>query len=171
VSKLQETEFKSPIAFALARQLRGMWTMARQAIEQIHDEKWTDGVKGDEEWFYSLRIYHIIEAAEFYSRDTPKRMQWGARLGEINWWETISHKKAAELISKGDMLVYLNEIALKLENYLKDVSDEVVLGKDKFHWFASILEKYQYLIRHNSFHLGELTMHLRAHNFERIKWS
>jgi hypothetical protein len=168
--KLEDKDFKSRIAFALARQFRGMWAMTRQAVEQIPDKDWTLGAKCDPKWFYSLRVYHIIETAEFYARNTPDRMQWGARLGKLNWWETITHQEAAELVVKGDMLVYIDDIAKIIESNLKAVSDSNLLQMDGFHWFSSILEKYQYLIRHNTYHLGELTMQLRDHNHDRIKW-
>jgi hypothetical protein len=171
MSKLEETDFKSLIAFGLARQFRGIWTMTRQAIEQVPDAAWARGVKGDEEWFYSLRVYHIIETAEFYSRDMHEGMQWGARLGKVNWWDSITHKEAAKKVVKGDMLVYLDEIAQYIEGLLKRASDKDLLRKDGFHWFSSIIEKYQYLIRHNTYHLGELTMQLRVQGNKRIKWS
>ena len=63
----------------------------------------------------------MIETAEFYSRDTPEGMLWGARLGKVNWWETISAKDAAEKVVKGDTLIYLNEMAQYIENLLKRV--------------------------------------------------
>jgi hypothetical protein len=171
VSKLKETDFKSEYAFGLARQFRGMWAMTRDAIEQIPDADWTKGINSDDEWFYALRVYHIIETAEFYARDTHEGFKWGTRLGEPNWWDRISHKKAAEKVIKGDMLVYLNDIAQYLENNLKRLDDQALLKKDGFHWFSSILEKLQYLLRHNSFHLGELTQQLRGLGHKRIEWT
>ena len=168
--KLEAKAFKSPIAFSLARQFEEMWEMTRQAIDLLPDDEWTVGVKGDEEWFYSLRVYHMLETAEFYSRDTPKGMLWGARLGKVNWWETISHKEASEKIIKGDMRIYLDEIARYIRSNLQRVSDVELLQKDGFHQFASVLEKFQYLLRHNTYHLGELTMQLRCLGHNRIKW-
>ena len=171
MSKLKEKDFKSKMAFSLARQFRGMWAMTRDAIELIPDKDWAHGVDVDKMWFYSLRVYHMIETAEFYAREAPEGMLWGARLGQVNWWEKISAKEAAEQVVKGDTLIYLNEIAFYIENHLKRVSDQDLLAKDGFHWFSSILEKYLYLIRHNTYHLGELTMDLRNRGSERIKWS
>ncbi len=69
------------------------------------------------------------------------------------------------------MLVFLNDIAHYIENYLKRVSDKELLEKDGFDWLSSVLEKFQYLIRHNTYHLGELTMQLRACDCKRIEWS
>ncbi|MFX0168590.1 MAG: hypothetical protein ACFE89_04440 [Candidatus Hodarchaeota archaeon] len=171
MSKLKETDFKSLLAFSLARQFWGIWGMTRQAIAQIPDSEWPHGVEVDHEWFYSLRVYHLIETIEFYSKDTPKGMQWGARLGTVNWWETISHKEAAERITKATATAYMNEIAEHLDKHLRSVTDEELMGKDEFHWFASVLEKFQYVIRHSSFHLGELAMYLRDQSCERMKWS
>jgi hypothetical protein len=168
--KLEAKEFKSPIAFSIAPEFRSLWAMTRDAIEHIPDEDWTQGIENDNEWFYSLRVYHMIETAEFYARDTPEGMLWGARLGKVNWGETISHRQAAEMVIKGDMLIYLSDIATLIDTHLKGISDKLLLQKDGFHWFSSVLEKYLYLIRHNTYHLGELTMHLRACSHDRIKW-
>jgi uncharacterized damage-inducible protein DinB len=171
LSKLKESDFKSQCAFALARQFQEMWEMTRNAIEQVSDVYWTQGIKEDKEWFYSLRVYHIIETAEFYARDTPKGFQWGARIGEVNWWERLSHKEVAEKIIKGDMRVYLNDIAKYIEGNLKKAADKGLLKIDGFQEFSSVLEKLQYLLRHNTYHLGELTMQLRALGHERVKWT
>ncbi len=171
MSKLEESAFKSKIAFSLAKEFQWMWEMTRNAIEQIPEKEWAHGVDSDKEWFYSLRIYHIIETAEFYFRDMPEGMLWGARLGQVKWWETISAKQAAEKVVKGDTLIYLNEMAQYIEEHLKRVSDQDLLAKDGFQGFSTILEKYIYLIRHTTYHLGELTMDLRVRGLNRIKWS
>ena len=171
MSQLKESDFKSLIAFGLARQFQGMWRMVRQAIDQIPDEHWAQGIKEDKKWFYSLRVYHIIETAEFYARDTHEGMLWGARLGKVNWWETITHKEAAAKVVKGETRIYQTDIAKYIESYLKRISDEELLKKDGFHWFSSVLEKLQYLLQHNLYHLGELTMQLRALRCDRITWS
>jgi hypothetical protein len=170
LTKLTKKDFKGTIGYEVARQLEGMWTMTRDATKLIPDTLWSHGVEEDKEWFYSLRVYHIIETAEFYSRDTDQGMQWGARLGKVNWWETIPHEEAAKTIAKGDMLIYSDEIAKYIRRKLRNSTDEDLLEQDGFHWFSSILNKYVYLIRHNTYHLGELTMFLRMHGLERIKW-
>ena len=170
MSKLEESAFKGKIAYNLAKEFRRMWEMTRKAIEQIPDKEWTHGIESDKDWFYSLRVYHMIETAEFYSRDTAEGMLWGARLGKVKWWETMSPKEAAEKVVKGDTLIYLNEIARYIEDYLKRCSDKDLLATGGFHWFSSLLEKYVYLIRHNTYHLGELTMDLRVRGVDRIKW-
>ncbi len=168
--KIQSKSFKSKIAFSLARQYHGMWEMLRQSIEKIPDNHWFQGL-GDDEWFYSLRVYHIIETAEFYARDTYENWKWGRQLGLENWWESITHKEAAQRVTKIELLDYLKKIEKRILKILKKASDVDLQKKDGFHWFSSILEKFQYLLRHNSFHIGELTLFLREIKSERIKWS
>ncbi|MFX1540955.1 MAG: hypothetical protein ACFFBX_09275 [Promethearchaeota archaeon] len=167
MSKLKESEFKSPFAFGLARQFHGMWTMLMQGIEKIPDGEWHHG---RDKWFYSLRIYHIIETSEFYARDTPEGMQWGKHLGQVNWKEEMSLKKAAKLITKKEVIKYLGEMKWRITKQLKALSDEDLLKKDGFHWFSGIYEKYVYLLRHSNFHIGELAYALRTLECDRIEW-
>ncbi|MHA2314351.1 MAG: DinB family protein [Candidatus Hermodarchaeia archaeon] len=168
MSKLDVKDFNSQFAFGLARQFHGMWKMLRQGIEKIPDEQWTFG---KDKWFYSLRVYHIIETFEFYARDTHKGMQWGKRLGKVNWWETMSHKEVASLITKKDALAYLGEMEEHTTKLFKANTDEDLLKEDDFHWFSSIYEKFLYCLRHNSFHIGELAFALNRLECERIEWS
>jgi hypothetical protein len=167
MSTLKESEFKSEFAFGLARQFHGMWTMLRQGIEKVPDNDWHHGRDG---WFYSLRIYHIIETAEFYTRDTHEGMQWGKRLGKINWWEEMGPEEAAKLVTKKEVLVYLDEIEQQITKLLQRYSDKDLMKKDGFHWFSGINEKLIYSLRHNIFHIGELAFALHSLECDRIKW-
>lgn len=168
VSKLDVNDFSSQFALGLARQYQGMWTMLRQGIEKIPDEQWKFG---KDKWFYSLRVYHIIETVEFYARDTHEGMEWGKRLGKVNWWEEISAEAAALLITKKAALKYLTEMEKKIIKLLKVYSDDDLLKQDGFHWFSSIYEKLTYCLRHSIFHIGELAFALHGLECERIEWS
>lgn len=145
--------------------------MLRQGINQISDAKWSHGVEGDDKWFYSLRVYHIIETVEFYSRNTHEGMLWGKRLGKVNWWDEVTHEEAANRVTKKLVVKYLNDLEQHLLQLFQEFSDEDLLSQDGFHWFASLLEKFLYALRHSSYHIGELTMHLRSQGGERIHWS
>lgn len=168
MSKLDVGDFRSQFAFGLARQYHGMWTMLREGIDKIPDDQWKFG---RDKWFYSLRVYHIIETVEFYARDTHEGMEWGKRLGKVNWWEEISPDAAALLVTKKDALKYLAEIEKKITKLFKAYSDEDLLKQDGFHWFSSIFEKFLYCLRHSVFHVGELAFALHGLECERIKWS
>ena len=167
VSENKFGKFKSEIAGALARQFKGMWAMLRQAVEQVPSDYW---IRGKDNWCYSLRVYHIIEAAAYYSRETPKGMKWGERLGTVDWWEKMTAKEAAQKLTKQDMKAYLDEMDERIEAVLAASTDESLLEQDGFHWFSSPLEKLQYLLRHSSYHIGELALALREWDCERIKW-
>ncbi|NPD89490.1 MAG: DinB family protein [Asgard group archaeon] len=154
---------------ALLGQFKGKWIMLREALIKCPDEKFHESIG---EWSYSWTIYHIIETAEFYIRDTHEGMKWGSRAG-FDWNEDskkIISKKKSE-ITKKFLFEYLEDINERVINFLKEKSDKDLLKKDGFHWFKSIYEKLVYLLRHNSFHLGELAKTLREWKCERIKWS
>lgn len=167
VSDTKYGKYKSTIAKSMARQFKGMWDMLRQAVEQVPSDCWT---RGKENWCYSLLVYHIIETAAFYSRDTPEGMVWGKRLGEVDWWERMTAQEAARQLTKQDMKAYLDEMEKHIEVFLVASTDERLLEQDGFNWFSSILEKLQYLLRHCSYHVGELALALREWDCERIKW-
>ncbi|MCG3222691.1 MAG: DinB family protein [Candidatus Heimdallarchaeota archaeon] len=165
IKEVKETAFRD----ALLGQFKGKWIMLREAIDKCSNEKFHDGIG---EWTYSWTTYHIIETAEFYIRDTHEGMIWGSRAG-FDWKEDSKEKiktKKTE-ITKEFLLEYLKEIEESIIEFLKENSDENLLKKDEFHWFNNIYEKLVYLLRHNSFHLGELAKTLREWECKRIKWS
>ncbi len=158
----------SPFSNLLLNQFKRKWNMLRESIDNCPDLKWHEGTDG---WTYSYIIFHIIETASFYSKNNPDDMKWGDKAG-IDWKrnteEEIEDKKSK--ISKEFLLSYLQEIESKLSNIFSTTVDRDLLKKDDFHWFGSIYEKLVYLLRHNSYHLGELANLLREWNAERIKW-
>ena len=152
----------------LMEQFERKWNMLKEAIENCTEPNWH---RGKDEWTYSWIIYHIIETADFYSRNNPEDMVWGRRV-DIKWEENseeeIKRKKTS--ISKEFLLEYVEEIEQRLSNLFSSNNDEELLKKDDFSWFDSIYEKLLYLLRHNSYHLGELAKDLRDFGCERIKW-
>jgi hypothetical protein len=158
---------KSKLAQGLTRQFKSMWSMLRQAIAQVSEDQWAQDVK---DWSYSLRVYHIIETAVYYTRADPEGMPWGERLGTINWWEQMTAHEAAQQLSRDDMTAYLDETEGLMNILFATATDDSLLEKDGFHWFSSIFEKLQYMLRHSTYHIGELALALREWDCERIKW-
>ncbi len=167
MSKNEEEE--ANFCEALFSQFKGKWIMLRDSIDKCPVDKLHEGIG---EWTYSWTIYHVIETAEFYIRETHEGMVWGSRAG-FDWKDdskdAISKKKTE--ITKEFLLEYLKEIDERVSKFLKENKDEDLLKKDSFHWFKSVYEKLIYLLRHNSFHIGELAKTLREWKIERIKWS
>ena len=165
---MNTNETKSTFSEVLLNQFQGKWAMLIDALSKCPEDRFHDGIG---EWSYSYVVYHIIETADFYIRNNPDEMKWGSKAG-YDWntdsKETIEKKKKE--ISKALLLEYLEEVDKKVIDFLKDKSDKDLLKKDDFHWFASIYEKLVYLLRHNSFHVGELAKTLREWECNRIKW-
>jgi hypothetical protein len=143
--------------------------MLQEAIENCPDEFWHFGEDG---WIYSWIVYHVIETANFYFHSNPDDMVWG-EISEIDWKndtkeEILSKKK--KNITKEEMLNYLGYMREQLAEHLSNSKDNDLLEKDDFHWFGSIFEKYVYLLRHNSLHIGELSYILRTTESKRLEW-
>jgi hypothetical protein len=165
---MNEKKEKHTISDILLYQFQDKWRILKQAIEKIPEKKLHNG-KGD--WTYSWNIYHIIETADFYIRDTHEDMEWGKK-ARVDWdkdsKEKIKEKKSK--ITKEVILNYLEEIDKKVTDVLINLSDEDIMKKDGFYWFDSILGKLIYLLRHNHHHIGELAYALREWDCERIRW-
>jgi uncharacterized damage-inducible protein DinB len=161
----KEATFKE----ALLGQFKRKWKMLIEALSKCPSERFHMGIG---EWSYSYTIYHIIETADFYIRDTPEGMLWGSRAGFD--WNTDSKEtidKMKKKLSKELLIKYLEEVDKKVSDFLEGTSDEDLLKKDDFHYFNSIYEKLVYLLRHNSYHIGELAKTLREWECNRIKWT
>ncbi|MFX1516458.1 MAG: DinB family protein [Promethearchaeota archaeon] len=157
------------IGVILLKEFQNSWSMLRQAINNISEEFWLTTVN---DWSYSWNIYHIIETAEFYSRNTPHGMKWGKR-ANINWEidseEEITKKKSR--ITKGFLLQYLEEVEQVISDVLTNSTDEEFFDTDEFdQGDLLVFEKLIYLLRHNMHHIGELNKVLRDSNSQRISW-
>lgn len=157
------------ISPVLSKEFQNSWNILRQAIENIAEEFWLTTIN---DWSFSWITYHIIETAEFYSRNTPLGMKWGKQAG-INW-ETDSEdeiNKKKTNITKASLLRYLKEIENKITDILNNFSDDDFFNTDRFdQGNLYVLEKMLYLLRHNMHHIGELNKVLRDLNCQRISW-
>ncbi|MFX0121272.1 MAG: DinB family protein [Promethearchaeota archaeon] len=157
------------IGSILAKEFQNSWNMLRQALENITEENWFTKIN---DWSYSWNVFHIIETAEFYSRDTPIGMNWGERAG-INW-ETNSEdeiNRKLSNITKESLLPYLEEIENRILVILNTSTDDDFFKVDSFdQGNLFVLEKMIYLLRHNMHHIGELNKALRDSNCQRISW-
>jgi len=168
------------IARHLLANFEASWNILRQSIENVPDEMWAKGIEkveipwseteGMNVWYFSERVYHIIETVEFYNRDDPSGMQWGGRIGGIDW-KKESPQETATRISKDDMLEYLEKTRENLKKKLSTLSDDDMFEKDGFEkWQPSRLYKYIYTLRHNMWHIGELSKTLREYDCQRTEW-
>lgn len=166
---MDNSDLSHQFSVQLLKQFESKWIMLKSAIEKCPDQYWNEAQDG---WTFSHIIFHIIETANFYSRSNPDEMDWGKKAG-INWEENteeeIIEKKSR--INKTFLFNYSKEIESRISNFLLSTNDKDLLKKDDFPWFDSIYEKLIYLLRHNSYHIGELAQILRASYVDRLKWS
>lgn len=164
----------------LIQQFQSSWLMLRQSIENIPDDRWAVGIeiiektwaeaKGQNIWFFSERVHHIIETVEFYTFDNPGTMKWGGRIGGIEW-KKESPQVTASRIKKDDMMVYIDEIESRLAKKLRSFTDNDLFETDGFsEWQPSRLAKFLYTMRHSMWHIGELSRALRDWECERTNW-
>jgi hypothetical protein len=169
------------IAEHLVQQFESIWKMISQSIENVPNDRWSEGIeqidtpwtesKGKNIWYFSERVYHIIQTIEFYSYDSPDSMKWGSRIGGIQWRKE-SPEVTASRIRKDDMKDYLEEIKEQLENKLRTFSDMAFYDTDGFsEWQTSRLAKFLYTMRHSMWHIGELGKMLRDCDCKRINWT
>ena len=164
----------------LIRQFESSWLMLRQSIENVPDEKWAVGIKSIDKpwsetkgvniWYYSDRVYHIIQTVEYYTNDDPKIMKWGGRIGGIEWRKE-SPEVTASRIKKDDMLEYVEETEKKLREKLLSFSDSDLFETDGFSdYLDSRFTKFLYTMRHSMWHIGELSRALRDYDCKRTSW-
>ena len=152
----------------LIRQFESSCKMIREAIQNVPDERWHDGVKG---WFYSNTAYHIVETMDFYSRSSPDGMKWGKKAGYI-WSESIEiESEILPKITKKIVSEYLGEVESNLRNSLESIDIKSLGEQDGFEWFPSRFEKLLYLLRHSMHHCGELSKTLREWDCKRVSWT
>ncbi|MBN2231075.1 MAG: DinB family protein [Candidatus Thorarchaeota archaeon] len=152
----------------LHHQFQSSCTMLKDAIKNVPDEKWH---KGTESWFFSLTAYHIVETMDFYTRDSPKGMKWGAKAGYD--WDSTKDIETDILpkISKDIVTAYIKEMEERLKTFFETKTPDQLSSDDDFEWFTSIFERILYLLRHNMHHIGELCKTLRDWKCERAKWT
>ena len=121
-------------------------------------------------WFFSDRVYHIIQTVEFYTNDNPSDMKWGGRIGGIDW-KSETPEVTASRITKEDMLKYMEETGNNLKAKLRSFSEDDLYETDGFKAHQpSRLAKFIYTLRHSMWHIGELSRALRDWDCERIIW-
>ena len=156
------------IGTALGEHFTRVWDTYQAAINDVPEEHWRTG---EVSYLIPARlVYHVLEAAEFYARGTPKGFDWGANQRRFGVdWEAATPE---QLPTQEQSLIYLNEVQSEVEKWLIKASDsELLLPDVEYPWTGgSVLGRALYLLRHNQSHLGELNAELRRRELPRAKW-
>ena len=139
--------------------------MYKDLIKQIPGEHWRTG---DVDYLIPARIvYHVLEAADFYSNPTPEGFVWGHSLGVD--WEAATPE---QLPTKEQTRAFLKETMSKVDDWLRGMSDSDLLSSQKaFRWTGkTVLGRAIYLLVHCRQHIGEINAELRRRGLPRAKW-
>lgn len=158
-------EEKHPIAESLLESLSLTWDMYDDAIKEIPDEHWRTG---EIDYLIPARlIYHVLEAADYYTRPNSKGYPRGHRFGAD--WQSATPE---QLPDKGDTRDYLEDVRAQVESWVLDMGDEGLLAPEEdYTWTGStLLGRSLYMLAHCRQHLGEINAELRRRGLPRIKW-
>lgn len=136
--------------------------MIEQTIKLCPDQLWADKSLQPQFW---QEIYHTLYYLDFYFgtnwKKQPERFEVKENLGEV----------PKTILSKEELLSYLDEIREKCVNVLDNLTNEQIQGKNSYFWTGPTLShKLVYNIRHSQHHVGKINNILSANGIEAAKW-
>ncbi|MCJ7549469.1 MAG: DinB family protein [Anaerolineae bacterium] len=135
--------------------LRQSWKrtigLLADTIRGFTPETWTKGFT----WFQmpAKVSYHTVECIDFYFKPKGSAFTWGSHFGKP-YWELPDDGQPSQV----DLLTWLAELAVRVEQQLADVADEA-LGKEYDPTLEdgnNAVEWYVYALRHTVHHHGSL---------------
>lgn len=150
---------------ALLEAFKLIWEMYDDALENIPGEHWSTG---EIDYLIPARqVYHAVETADFYSRDSPEDFPWGQRFDgrcfDFPPEELPTRERAQE---------YHDEVRVKVTDWIRGLDALGILARERsFPWTGSVvLGRVLYLLGHYRQHLGELNAELRRRGLPRVEW-
>ena len=136
--------------------------MLEQTIKLCPDKLWADYTLKPQFW---QEVYHTLYYLDFYFggnwKQKPERFDVEENLGEAP--ETV--------LSKKELLGYLDEMREKCVSVLDNLTNEELQGKNSYFWTgATLSHKLVYNIRHSQHHVGKINEILRVNGIEAAKW-
>jgi hypothetical protein len=136
--------------------------MLEHSIKLCPEELWADKKLQPQFW---QEVYHTLYYLDFYFgtnwKKQPERFDVKENLGEVP--ETV--------LSKEDLLNYLEEMRNKCVDVLGNLTNEQIQGKNSYFWTGSTLShKLVYNIRHSQHHVGKINNILSTNGIEAAKW-
>lgn len=153
------------IGLALADQFARVWHQVRDAIDNCTDAEWR---RGDLREFVPAGLAcHLVETAAFYTSPAPDGFVWGARWGGVDW----ESGDLGKLPNRAELLAYVDELEPKVGAWLRETSDEEMLGENTFPWTGpNLLSRMVYLLRHSQHHLAEINEELTRRDLTPAEW-
>jgi hypothetical protein len=141
---------------------------AFKAVEKIinlcPDNLWTELKSGPE--FYKI-IYHILFFADIYlSSSKEESDSFSPRFNHAEDFrvskENFHPKEWEKPLSKSELLEYLNDVRIKAQKRIENLSIEQLVSESVFEWHGSSQSSSLiYNLRHIMLHVGALQARLR----------
>ena len=150
------------IGEVMARQYDRVWGSFRDAISKFSDAQWRTS---DCDWLTPIRLaYHVVETAEFYSRESPKSAK-----ETLNWDEG----PVEQLLAQQQLLEYIDRVQPMVREWLMCCDDKTFLSPEiEFPWTGETrLDHAVYSLRHMQHHLGQINAELRRRGLPRGEWA
>lgn len=129
--------------------------LLRNTIRQFSPDQWLRG--GDDLQVPAKISYHILDALDYYLRESPDEdYVWGHRF-DGGWWQL----EPAEQPTPQDLIQYLEEIEERanLLFFRKLTDDDLSQPFDKERQYGDTqLEHFIYALRHTMHHHGALSL-------------
>lgn len=136
--------------------------MLENTIDLCPDNLWADKNLKPQYW---QEVYHTIYYLEFYFgsnwKNKPERFELEENLGEV----------PITILSKEDLLIYLNEVKEKFLELISNLSAKDLKGKNSYFWTGTTLaHKLIYNIRHSQHHVGKINSILSSSGVDAADW-
>jgi hypothetical protein len=134
----------------LIRQYDHFWKVLSRLVNEFDDRSWTaTGRKAT----VPIRLsFHILHATQYYIQDTTIRTFASGKPFEIDFEKA----DVADLPSRDDVLQCIGELSSKTEEWLRGL--DLSSSNQDFPWAGRTkLGVALFLLKHSTFHLGELS--------------
>lgn len=127
-----------------------IWRVFERLVNDFDDDAWLH--TGRKTITPAHLSFHILKAVKYYIRDASTVEFASGKKFEVNS-ETIAE---SELPSREDMVICIREFARKTEEWITNL--DLAASNEDFKWAGKTkLSVVIFLLKHNVFHIGELS--------------
>jgi uncharacterized damage-inducible protein DinB len=137
---------------AIWKNYKNTFGIIHDTITNFDDEKW----RKESTWFQvPVRVArHTIECVDFYFKEKGSLWSWEVSRFGRPYWETPNDEQP----SQTELLVYLDELVVRVEAYFSELQDEELgeIYDDTAEPPSSTIAHLLYALRHTVHHIGSL---------------
>ena len=141
------------------------WKELKQVISATLVEQW---ILGNSDYLIPARLaYHIVLTADMYATHMGYEEYKPHRKYKLDWEAT----PAEQLPSQAEMMMFINETAQTVTQWLTDLGDNGLLkDEDKYPWTGIKLGRAIFISSHTQWHIAEMFTLLRERGIDPGDW-